>query len=181
MAVSKEKTSSDHIESGSSMLQTEPQGKENVPAGHVPVTSEEKALSRALNRKLDVWLLPFLSLLYLFNGLDRGNVGNAETQGKTTPIPCLANKADREHRVHQGHRRSPRRPQPGGEPVFHHVRLIPAALSGCWEMDGRQKLDPYHYGNSDAPMSLSGGLILVSSAGAFSPSRKHSSKAVVSW
>lgn len=68
------------------MLQTEPQGKENVPAGHVPVTSEEKALSRALNRKLDVWLLPFLSLLYLFNGLDRGNVGNAETQGFTKDI-----------------------------------------------------------------------------------------------
>lgn len=86
------------------MLQTEPQGKENVPAGHVPVTSEEKALSRALNRKLDVWLLPFLSLLYLFNGLDRGNVGNAETQGNPIAGDCLPNKADRNHRLHQGHR-----------------------------------------------------------------------------
>lgn len=81
MATNREKMSPDHIESGSSIVQTEPQGKENVPAGHVPLTNEEKMLSRTLNRKLDVWLLPFLSLLYLFNGLDRGNVGNAETQG----------------------------------------------------------------------------------------------------
>ena len=68
------------------MLQTEPEAKENVPAGHIPVTVEEKALSRALNRKLDIALLPFLSLLYLFNGLDRGNVGNAETQGMSTGL-----------------------------------------------------------------------------------------------
>ena len=54
------------------------------PAGYLPVTAEERAMSRALNRKLDIFLLPFLSLLYLFNGLDRGNVGNAETQGQLT-------------------------------------------------------------------------------------------------
>lgn len=76
-----EKQGSDHIEAGSSILHAEPEDKEDVPAGHVPVTNEEKALSRAINRKLDITLLPFLSLLYLFNGLDRGNVGNAETQG----------------------------------------------------------------------------------------------------
>jgi hypothetical protein len=54
----------------------------DVPAGYFPATTEEKALSRALNIKLDIFLLPFLSLLYLFNGLDRGNVGNAQTQGQ---------------------------------------------------------------------------------------------------
>lgn len=42
------------------------------------------ARNRSVNRKLDLALLPLLSLLYLFNGLDRGNVGNAETQGKAT-------------------------------------------------------------------------------------------------
>lgn len=57
-------------------------GDTNVPDGFLPSTAEEKTLSRGLNRKLDIFLLPFLSLLYLFNGLDRGNVGNAETQGK---------------------------------------------------------------------------------------------------
>jgi hypothetical protein len=42
---------------------------------------EDRTVSRRLNRKMDIALLPFLSLLYLFNGLDRSNIGNAETQG----------------------------------------------------------------------------------------------------
>ena len=44
-------------------------------------SSEERSMSSRVNRKLDIALLPCLSLLYLFNGLDRSNVGNAETQG----------------------------------------------------------------------------------------------------
>lgn len=56
--------------------------KDNLPEGYYPQTDEEKRMSRALNRKLDFILLPSLSLLYLFNGLDRGNIGNAETQGQ---------------------------------------------------------------------------------------------------
>ncbi|KAH7362699.1 major facilitator superfamily transporter [Plectosphaerella cucumerina] len=51
-----------------------------------PRSAEEVALAKRVNRKLDVALLPLLSLLYLFNGLDRSNVGNAETQGFTTDI-----------------------------------------------------------------------------------------------
>jgi hypothetical protein len=50
-----------------------------------PRSAEEVALAKRVNRKLDVALLPLLSLLYLFNGLDRSNVGNAETQGKYLP------------------------------------------------------------------------------------------------
>lgn len=54
-----------------------------TPPGHGNTSSHEDttARSKALNQKLDVALLPLLSLLYLLNGLDRGNVGNAETQG----------------------------------------------------------------------------------------------------
>lgn len=74
-------TTIDHVETGTSILKVEPVGKANVPTGHEPLTNEERALSRAVNRRMDVYLLPFLSFLYLFNGLDRGNVGNAETQG----------------------------------------------------------------------------------------------------
>lgn len=59
----------------------EPGQNLEIPSGYVPVTSEEQALNKALNLKLDMLLLPILSLLYLFNGLDRGNVGNAQTQG----------------------------------------------------------------------------------------------------
>ena len=65
----------------SSVLRAEPSDGSDIPSGYFPVTPEEKAASTALNRKLDIFLLPFLSLLYLFNALDRGNVGNAQTQG----------------------------------------------------------------------------------------------------
>lgn len=51
----------------------------SLPAAYSVEQNKER--SRALNQKLDFALLPLLSLLYLFNGLDRGNVGNAETQG----------------------------------------------------------------------------------------------------
>ncbi|KAF9690641.1 hypothetical protein EKO04_011517 [Ascochyta lentis] len=45
--------------------------------------------SQRVNRKIDLALLPFLSTLYLFNGLDRSNVGNAETQGFSTEIGAV--------------------------------------------------------------------------------------------
>ncbi|KAK4173065.1 putative transporter [Triangularia setosa] len=48
----------------------------------------EKEAQR-INRKMDRYLLPLLSLLYLFNGLDRGNIGNAQTQGFTDDIGAL--------------------------------------------------------------------------------------------
>ncbi len=65
----------------------------DVPAGYFPVTTEDKALSRALNVKLDLFLLPLLSLLYLFNGLDRGNVGNAQTQGQKHLMKGIRHRA----------------------------------------------------------------------------------------
>ncbi|KFH45973.1 putative transporter -like protein [Hapsidospora chrysogenum ATCC 11550] len=36
---------------------------------------------RSYVRKLDLFLLPFLSLMYFFNAVDRSNLGNAETDG----------------------------------------------------------------------------------------------------
>lgn len=57
--------------------------REHVTDGFVTFSDEdEKRYNRAVNRKLDLVMLPFLSFLYLFSGLDRGNIGNAETQGK---------------------------------------------------------------------------------------------------
>ncbi|KAK6216957.1 major facilitator superfamily transporter [Colletotrichum tabaci] len=52
-------------------------------------TVSERAMNRRVNRKMDIALLPLLSLLYLFNGLDRGNVGNAQTQGFTNDIGAV--------------------------------------------------------------------------------------------
>jgi len=51
--------------------------------GYTPTTPEEKKISRALNRKFDVFILPLCVLIYLFNGLDRSNLGNAQTDGFT--------------------------------------------------------------------------------------------------
>lgn len=66
---------------------------ENLPAGHVNQTRKDAALNRKINLKMDVAMLPLLSILYLFNGLDRSNVGNAETQGSLLqhgPMTLLA-------------------------------------------------------------------------------------------
>jgi hypothetical protein len=73
---------SDQLEKPADLFpRTDPGHNAEVPAGYFPVTVEEKTMSRSLNVKFDIFLLPFMSLLYLFNGLDRGNVGNAQTQG----------------------------------------------------------------------------------------------------
>ncbi|KAI0517071.1 major facilitator superfamily domain-containing protein [Xylaria bambusicola] len=41
----------------------------------------DSAAERALCRKFDFRLLPVLALMYLFNALDKGNLGNAQTAG----------------------------------------------------------------------------------------------------
>lgn len=43
-------------------------------------------LTPSILRKTDSTLLPFLSLLFLLNSLDRSNIGNAETAGYTHDI-----------------------------------------------------------------------------------------------
>ncbi|KXT12062.1 hypothetical protein AC579_1862 [Pseudocercospora musae] len=42
---------------------------------------ERKALDKALMRKVDLWLIPWLCLLYLLSFLDRTNIGNARLAG----------------------------------------------------------------------------------------------------
>ncbi|UKZ67056.1 uncharacterized protein TrAtP1_008219 [Trichoderma atroviride] len=47
---------------------------------------------RALCFKFDIRILPILALMYLFNALDKGNLGNAQTKGLSTgthPPPYL--------------------------------------------------------------------------------------------
>ncbi|KAI9810485.1 MAG: hypothetical protein M1827_006261 [Pycnora praestabilis] len=46
-------------------------------------SEEEQQLNRRTVLKLDLLLLPFLSLLFLLNSLDRSNIGNAETANFT--------------------------------------------------------------------------------------------------
>lgn len=54
--------------------------------GYFPLTPEEKHRHRALNRKFDLFVLPFCVMVYLLNGLDRSNLGNAQTNGFTTDL-----------------------------------------------------------------------------------------------
>ena len=63
--------------------------EKNAPAGHVLESSEDRIMNRRINLKMDIAMLPLLSLLYLFSGLDRGNIGNAETQSTYHPLNCL--------------------------------------------------------------------------------------------
>jgi hypothetical protein len=53
----------------------------NTPLLHAEASGGDAVEARRINLKMDLGLLPLLSLLYLFNGLDRGNIGNAQTQG----------------------------------------------------------------------------------------------------
>ncbi|EAW11724.1 putative MFS transporter [Aspergillus clavatus NRRL 1] len=47
---------------------------------------------RALCRRLDVRLLPVLAIMYLFNALDKGNLGNAETDGMSKDLNFKPNE-----------------------------------------------------------------------------------------
>jgi hypothetical protein len=55
--------------------------------GRASYGAEVQLTARRINLKMDLGLLPLLSLLYLSNGLDRGNVGNAQTQGRWSVWP----------------------------------------------------------------------------------------------
>jgi hypothetical protein len=61
-------------------------GGAEMAEGEEDRSEQHQVCERKLNRKLDLALLPLLSVLYLFNGLDRANVGNAQTQGTWWPI-----------------------------------------------------------------------------------------------
>ncbi|KPM46401.1 hypothetical protein AK830_g102 [Neonectria ditissima] len=54
----------------------------NLPDPDVGKTEEERqAIDKKLMRKVDIWLIPWLSLLYLLSFLDRTNIGNARLEG----------------------------------------------------------------------------------------------------
>ncbi|KAF4161885.1 hypothetical protein CNMCM6936_002899 [Aspergillus lentulus] len=47
---------------------------------------------RALCRRFDLRLLPVLAVMYLFNALDKGNLGNAETDGMSKDLNFKSNE-----------------------------------------------------------------------------------------
>ncbi|KAI0827497.1 putative MFS transporter [Hypoxylon sp. FL0890] len=59
----------------------------DIESGHVVISEDtsagiiDRAAEKALCRKFDLRLLPVLAIMYLFNALDKGNLGNAQTAG----------------------------------------------------------------------------------------------------
>ncbi|KAL7620603.1 hypothetical protein AAE478_009598 [Parahypoxylon ruwenzoriense] len=59
----------------------------DIESDHVAISEEttagvtDVAAEKALCRKFDLRLLPVLAVMYLFNALDKGNLGNAQTAG----------------------------------------------------------------------------------------------------
>jgi hypothetical protein len=52
----------------------------------------DHAAERALCRKIDYRLLPVLAVMYLFNALDKGNLGNAKTAHMDTDLGFHGNQ-----------------------------------------------------------------------------------------
>ncbi|KAH8203550.1 hypothetical protein TruAng_002298 [Truncatella angustata] len=52
----------------------------------------DKQTERSYVKKLDYYLLPFLSLMYFFNSVDRSNLGNAQTDGLGADLGFVGNQ-----------------------------------------------------------------------------------------
>ncbi|KAH8653886.1 major facilitator superfamily transporter [Xylariales sp. PMI_506] len=50
-----------------------------IPVGGLSMTEEERKLDSRLNRKFDWLILPLLVILFVFDGMDKNNIGNAAT------------------------------------------------------------------------------------------------------
>lgn len=55
---------------------------------HLPTFEHERALAL----KFDVRILPMIALMYLFNALDKGNLGNAKTDGMDKDLNFKGNQ-----------------------------------------------------------------------------------------
>ncbi|RDW85199.1 MFS transporter-6 [Coleophoma cylindrospora] len=52
----------------------------------------DRALEKRMLRKFDLHILPVLSIMYLFNSIDKSNLGNAKTGGLTTDLGFKGNQ-----------------------------------------------------------------------------------------
>lgn len=64
----------------------EPESESGLGASSEPAYVVNHEAERALCRKFDFRLLPVLALMYLFNALDKGNLGNAKTDHMDTDL-----------------------------------------------------------------------------------------------
>ncbi|KIV97771.1 hypothetical protein PV10_01479 [Exophiala mesophila] len=65
--------------------------KESTENGSVLLAIDASA-EKSYLRKLDMYLLPYLSLMYFFNAIDRSNLGNAKTDGMDVDMNFVGNQ-----------------------------------------------------------------------------------------
>ncbi|KAH6673302.1 major facilitator superfamily domain-containing protein [Halenospora varia] len=56
------------------------------------VYTVDRQLEKQLLWKFDIYILPMLSVMYLFNSIDKSNLGNAKTDGLTTDLHFKSNQ-----------------------------------------------------------------------------------------
>ncbi|GJN90113.1 hypothetical protein Rhopal_003112-T1 [Rhodotorula paludigena] len=56
------------------------------PSGYVAANDEERALDKAINRKLDLIVLPLCAINFLLCGIDKGAIGNVATTSFATDV-----------------------------------------------------------------------------------------------
>lgn len=86
--------------------------KQDVPVTIASVDIDPRA-ERALVWKFDLRLLPVLAIMYLFNSLDKSNLGNAKTAG-LEGMPLLGLMTE-EYRIDMNHNN--RNTLPEGESI----------------------------------------------------------------
>ncbi|KAK9376554.1 major facilitator superfamily domain-containing protein [Lipomyces chichibuensis] len=52
----------------------------------------DPVIEKAICRRLDMHVLPLLAMMYLFNSLDKSNIGNAETDGMNKDLHFVSNQ-----------------------------------------------------------------------------------------
>jgi hypothetical protein len=99
-------------------VNAQPQAIDKKEAVDSDVESTTTVNEKSLLRKLDLKLLPAVSILYLLSFLDRSNVGNARVEGLTTGIQlfCYDDTAN-----------AKTRPSHDGKPVPHWPHSVL-----CW-------------------------------------------------
>ncbi|KAF8840157.1 MFS general substrate transporter [Paxillus ammoniavirescens] len=81
----------DRVDFGASPQKKEIYGSgERIEHSVAPAITEAQEIK--LWRRIDLRLMPMISLIYLFSFMDRGNIGNAKLDGLTTQLNLTGNK-----------------------------------------------------------------------------------------
>jgi MFS family permease len=86
------KISDEHLESTTVAITNDENGNTVITREDGEVFTIDKKAERKLLWKFDLRILPLLTMMYLFNALDKANMGNAATVFPSPPFPCSHNR-----------------------------------------------------------------------------------------